>query len=267
MNRLTELENKSIHIIREAYAHYPEMGLLWSIGKDSTVLLWLCMKAFLGKLPFPVLHIDTSYKFKEMYEQRDKIAKTWGLDLRIAKNEAALADGMNPEKAGRLACCTALKTNALQAAIQKHGFQAILLGIRRDEHGIRAKERVFSPRNFNFHWDYKHQPLEIWEQYKKMGEGDHHYRIHPLLHWNEMDIWEYTRQEKLPVVNLYFSKEGKRFRSIGCERCCAPVDSNAKSLDEIVEELKTTTIAERSGRAQDKESAYMMQKLRSLGYM
>jgi sulfate adenylyltransferase subunit 2 len=267
VDHLTELENRSIYTIREAYNQYPNIALLWSIGKDSTVLLWLCLKAFMGKLPFPVLHIDTSYKFKQMYEQRDRLAKEWGFEVIVAKNEAALADGMNPEKAGRLACCTALKTNALQNAITAHGWQAIILGIRRDEHGIRAKERVFSPRNFNFQWDYKNQPMEIWEQYKKMGETDHHYRVHPILSWTEMDIWQYTQRENLPVVDLYFSKNGKRFRSIGCERCCQPVDSNAKTMAEVVEELKTTKISERAGRAQDKESAYMMQKLRSLGYM
>src|SRR5579864_1414160 len=143
MDRLSQLENNSIYTIREAYTHYPSMALLWSIGKDSTVLLWLCLKAFMGKLPFPVLHIDTSYKFKEMYRQRDKLVKEWGLNLIVAKNEQALADGMNPEKAGRLACCMALKTTALQNAIRQHHLDAILLGIRRDEHGIRAKERVF----------------------------------------------------------------------------------------------------------------------------
>ncbi len=267
MDRLSELENQSIYVIREATHQYPSTALLWSIGKDSTVLLWLCLKAFLGKLPFPVLHIDTSYKFAEMYRQREKIVRQFGLKLIVAKNEAALAGGMNPEKEGRLACCTALKTNALQTAIKDNNLQAIILGIRRDEHGIRAKERVFSPRNFNFHWDYKRQPMEIWEQYKRLTEEDHHFRIHPILSWTEMDIWNYIQRENIPVVDLYFSKEGKRFRSIGCERCCAPVDSNAKSLDEIVEELRTSKTSERAGRAQDKESAYMMQKLRSLGYM
>ncbi len=267
MDHLTELENRSIYTIREAYQQYLKLGLLWSIGKDSTVLLWLCMKAFLGKPPFPILHIDTSYKFKEMYEQRDRLAKEWGFKVIVAKNEAALKDGMNPEKAGRLACCTALKTNALQTAIQENGFQAILLGIRRDEHGIRAKERVFSPRNFNFHWDYKNQPMEIWEQHKRQEDAEHHFRVHPILNWTEMDIWQYTQREKLPVVDLYFSRKGKRFRSIGCERCCQPVDSLAKTVPEVIEELRTTKTAERSGRAQDKESAYMMQKLRSLGYM
>lgn len=266
-DRLTHLENQSIYTIREAYANYPQSALLWSIGKDSTVLLWLCLKAFLGKLPFPVLHIDTSYKFKKMYEQRDRLVKEWGLNLIVARNEEALSQGMNPEKEGRLACCTALKTNALQKAIDANNLKAIILGIRRDEHGIRSKERVFSPRKFNFKWDYKNQPMEIWEQHKSLGEEDHHFRIHPILSWTEMDIWLYTQREKLPIVDLYFSSEGRRFRSIGCERCCQPIESSAKNLEEVLLELKTTTTSERAGRAQDKESAYMMQKLRSLGYM
>jgi sulfate adenylyltransferase subunit 2 len=267
MDRLTTLENKSIYIIREAAHNYPRMALLWSIGKDSSALLWLALKAFFGKLPFPVLHIDTSYKFPEMIEQRDRLAKQLGLNLIVAQNKTALANGMSPEKEGRLACCTALKTNALQQAVHDNQFQALLLGIRRDEHGIRAKERIFSPRNFNFHWDYKHQPMEVWEQFKRPTEQDHHVRVHPLLDWGEKDIWAYVQREKIPMVSLYFSQNGKRFRSIGCERCCAAVDSQAKNLEEIMIELETTTTAERAGRAQDKESAYMMQKLRSLGYM
>lgn len=267
MDRLKTLENQSIYIIREAAHQYPKSALLWSIGKDSSTLLWLALKAFLGKLPFPVLHIDTSYKFKQMYEQRDQMARKLGLNLIVARNEQALADGMNPEKEGRLACCTALKTNALQMAVRDHKFEALLLGIRRDEHGIRAKERVFSPRNFNFQWDYRNQPMEIWEEYNRSAKDDHHIRVHPLLDWSEKDIWAYVQREKIPMVDLYFAKEGKRFRSIGCERCCAAVESNARNVDEIVAELETTKTAERAGRAQDKESAYMMQKLRSLGYM
>jgi len=267
MDRLTELENKSIYVIREAFHHYPSTAALWSIGKDSTVLLWLCLKAFMGKLPFPVIHIDTSYKFKEMYKQRDMLAKKWGFEVIVAKNTEALAQGMSPESKGRLACCTALKTNALQSVIKERNLQAIFLGIRRDEHGIRSKERVFSPRNFNFQWDYQQQPLEVWEQHKKMGETDHHFRVHPILDWTELDIWQYTKREDLPIVSLYYANKGKRFRSIGCERCCAPVVSDASNLDEIIQDLKTTKVSERSGRAQDKESAYMMQKLRSLGYM
>jgi len=267
MNHLDILENNSIYTIREAYNQHPNMALLWSIGKDSTTLLWLCLKAFLGKLPFPVLHIDTSYKFKKMYEQRDRLAKELGLNLIVAQNEEALAAGMNPEKEGRFNCCTALKTNALKMAIEENNLKAILLGIRRDEHGIRAKERVFSPRNFNFKWDYKNQPMEIWEQFKKGDKEGEHIRVHPLLSWTELDIWLYTQRENIPVVDLYFTSEGQRFRSIGCERCCAPVASKANSLDAIIQEIRTTKEGERAGRAQDKESAFMMQKLRSLGYM
>jgi len=141
------------------------------------------------------------------------------------------------------------------------------LAIRRDEHGIRAKERYFSPRNTDFKWNYKDQPPELWDQYKSKSDEEQHIRIHPMLHWRELDIWEYIKREKIPITDLYFAKNGKRYRSIGCHTCCNPVESNASNVDEIVEELKTTKIAERSGRAQDKEKAYMMQKLRTLGYM
>lgn len=266
LSQLDKLENQSIFIIREAYSQFKNVAMLWSIGKDSTTLLWLVRKAFYGKLPFPVLHIDTTYKFKEIYTFREKYAKEWGLNLIVAKNEEALAEGMSPD-AGAFKCCNALKTIALKQAIAKHGFRALYLGIRRDEHGIRAKERVFSPRDEEFEWDYKNQPPELWDQYKTKAAEEEHIRVHPLLGWREIDIWEYVKRENIPVNELYFAKEGKRFRSIGCETCCEPVDSNADTIDSVVEELKTTKISERSGRAQDKESDYMMQKLRSLGYM
>jgi sulfate adenylyltransferase subunit 2 len=266
MDHLDELESKSIYIIREAYKQYKNIAVLWSIGKDSTALVWLCRKAFYGKIPFPVQHLDTSYKFKEIYEFRDRYAKEWGLKLAVDRNEKALAAGMGKKK-GALACCGALKTEALKQAIAKRGYRAMLLGIRRDEHGIRAKERYFSPRNIDFQWNYKDQPPELWDQYKSRQEEEQHLRIHPMLHWTEYDIWAYTLREKIPVVPLYFAKNGKRYRSIGCEPCCKPIDSNADTVEKIVEELRTTKIAERSGRSQDKEQAYMMQKLRSLGYM
>ncbi len=267
MDYLDELESKSIYIIREAYSQFRRIALLWSIGKDSTTLLWMIRKAFYDQIPFPVLHIDTSYKFKEIYEYRDAKAKEWGLKLLVARNDQALAAHMNPKTNDKLACCTALKTEALKLAIERHKFKALLLGIRRDEHGIRAKERYFSPRDQDFNWDYKNQPPELWDQYKSKQSDEDHIRVHPLLHWTELDIWEYVRREKIPVVSLYFARNGRRFRSIGCESCCAPVVSEADSVAKVVEELKTTTLAERSGRAQDKESAYIMQKLRSLGYM
>lgn len=265
MDHLDYLESESIYIIREAYKQFKNLAMLWSIGKDSTCLLWLVRKAFYGKIPFSVLHIDTSYKFPEMIQYRDRKAQEWGLNLTVAQNEKAIKEGMGPQS--KLACCTALKTEALKQAIDQHRFSALLLGIRRDEHGIRAKERVFSPRNQEFKWDYKNQPPELWDQYKSKQTDEQHIRVHPILHWTEVDIWEYIKRENIPIIPLYFSKEGKRYRSIGCQCCCNPVDSNASNVEEVVQELKTTTTSERAGRAQDKESAYMMQKLRSLGYM
>jgi len=265
MDYLDQLESKSIYIIREAYKQFKDLACLWSIGKDSTVLLHLCRKAFYGKLPFPCVHIDTSYKIPEIYEFRDKYAKEWDLKLVIGKNEEAIASGMGPKS--KLACCTSLKTNALKDTIAEKGYKALLLGIRRDEHGIRAKERVFSPRDQEFKWDYKDQPPELWDQYKSKQRDEQHIRVHPLLHWTEIDVWRYVRRENIPIVSLYFAKDGKRYRSIGCAPCCNPVASEATNVDEMITELETTDVAERSGRAQDKESAYIMQKLRALGYM
>lgn len=269
MNRQThldKLENQSIFIIREAYSQFRDVAMLWSIGKDSTCLMWLVRKAFFGKVPFPIVHIDTSFKFKEIYEFRAKYAQQWGLNLMVARNEAAIEKGMCPD-CGKFDCCNELKTIALKQAIAKYNFKALFLGIRRDEHGIRAKERVFSPRDEDFEWDYKNQPPELWDQYKTKAAKDEHIRVHPILGWREIDIWDYIKRENIPVPSLYFAKNGKRFRSIGCETCCGPVDSDADTIDKIVEELKTSKISERSGRAQDKEDDYMMQKLRTLGYM
>ncbi len=268
MDRLTKLENETIYIVREAWSQFKKVALLWSIGKDSTTLLWLCRKAFLGKIPFPVMHLDTTYKFPEIYEFRDKYAKDWGLNLIVAKNEEALAYGMGPDKGTKLQCCNELKTDNLKKAIAKYGFRALYLAIRRDEHGIRAKERFFSPReNTSFQWNYKDQPPELWDQYKTKAKDEEHLRIHPMLGWREIDIWEYIRRENIPMVSLYFAKDGKRYRSIGCAPCCNPIDSVADTLDKIIEELKANPASERAGRAQDKENTYTMQKLRSLGYM
>ncbi len=152
--------------------------------------------------------------------------------------------------------------------IEKRGFNALFLAIRRDEHTIRAKERYFSPRTKNFQWNYFEQPLEMWNQFYKLKDSsDDHARIHPVLGWREIDIWRYIKKEKLPVTSLYFAKNGKRYRSIGCECCCQGIASNANTIDKIIKELEITQIAERSGRSQDKEQSFMMQKLRSLGYM
>lgn len=264
---LREWENKTLFIIREAAAQFKNIAILWSMGKDSTALLWLCRKAFLGKIPFPAIHIDTGFKFPEMYKFRDQIVKKWNINLIIAKNTSALKARVDPEKSGRFQCCTELKTDALKQCLKQYGFDAFLLAIRRDEHGIRAKERYFSPRNKEFRWEYKNQPPELWDLFKGVSKRGVHYRIHPLLHWDELDIWRYIKQERIPINPLYFSKNGRRYRSLGCMPCTVPIDSNALTINEIIKELQTTTMPERAGRAQDKEKAYMMQKLRSLGYM
>jgi len=266
ISEINDLENKSLYIIREAYAEFKRPAVLWSTGKDSTAALWLCRKAFFGKIPFPVIHIDTGHKFKQMYEFRDRIAADWGLDLIVAENKEARRVGVGP-RSGKFECCTRLKTQALITCLEQYRFDALILAIGRDEHGIRAKERYFSPRDEDFKWDYRNQPLEMWDQYQSISEDKTHTRVHPILHWRELDVWEYVKQEKLPVNPMYFAEDGQRYRSLGCEPCTFPIDSDAGNIDEIVEELRTTRIAERSGRAQDKEKAFTMQKLRALGYM
>lgn len=266
MDYLSELENRTIYILREAYSRFRNIALLWSVGKDSTTMLWLCRKAFFGKIPFPVIHIDTGFKFKEIYEFRDKYAKEWDLNLVISRNEKALKRRIGPEGA-KFQCCNALKTEALKLTLKNYGFQALLLAIRRDEHGIRAKERYFSPRDSVFNWDYQNQPAELWDLFKGIVAEGQHLRVHPMLHWTESDIWKYILKERIPAVDLYFAAEGRRYRSIGCAPCCCAVNSNADNIQKIIKELDTTKVAERSGRAQDKEDTYTMQKLRSLGYM
>lgn len=264
---LNDLENQTIYIIREAFAQFNKLAVLWSMGKDSTTMLWLCRKAFFGEIPFPVIHIDTGYKFKQMYQFREKIAKELGLELVIARNEEAIEAGVSPDKSDKLECCTKLKTEALKNYIEEQGFDALILAIRRDEHGIRAKERYFSPRDEDFKWDYKDQPLEMWDQFQGLLGAGTHMRIHPILHWRELDVWEYVRREGIPVNPMYFAKNGRRYRSLGCEPCTLPIESKATTIDQVVEEIRTTKIAERSGRAQDKEKTFTMQKLRALGYM
>lgn len=266
MENLRRLEEKSIFIIREAARQFKKIGVLWSMGKDSTTTVWLCRKAFLGTVPFPVIHIDTGYKFPEMYAFRDKLVKQWGLKLLVAENKKAKTQGMGP-KLGKLECCTVLKTEALKILVEEEKFDALILAIRRDEHGIRAKERYFSPRDKNFSWDYQNQNPEIWEIYRHFSDSRTHIRVHPLLHWTELDVWEYIQKERILVNPMYFSQNGLRYRSLGCMPCTYPVKSQAKTIDQIIQELKKTKISERSGRAQDKEKAFMMQKLRMLGYM
>jgi len=265
-NYLSSLEDESVFIIREAYSKMKNLALLWSMGKDSTVLLHLVRKAFLGSCPIPLVHIDTSYKIPEMITWRDEYVRRHNLRLIVGMNTEALKEGMGPGQ-GRLTCCTALKTQPLVSVVNKHEIQALLVGIRRDEEGSRGKERVASPRSDTASWTYKEQPAEIWNYYNLHLPASVHVRIHPLLHWTEADVWEYIRGENLEIMPLYFSQNGRRYRSLGCYPCTGDIESNATTVDQIIEELKNSTTTERAGRAQDKADSYAMQKLRSAGYM
>ena len=266
MNHLDILEAESIYIIREAYKKLGKLGMLWSIGKDSTVLLWLAKKAFYGHCPFPFIHVDTTHKIPEMIEYRDRVAKELNLDLIVHTNEEAIKAGIGPHS-GRLKCCKALKTEGLQQVVKKYGFDGLIVGVRRDEEGSRSKERVFSERNKDYEWDYSKQPPELWDQFKTDFPKGNHIRVHPLLQWSELDIWEYIKRENIPIIDLYFAKNGERYRSLGCAPCTGKIKSDADTLDKIIEELKNTTTGERAGRAQDQEDSYAMQKLRKDGYM
>ena len=293
MEHLDRLEATSIHIIRESYANFKNLGMLWSIGKDSTVLLWLVKKAFFGHVPFPLIHIDTHYKIPEMIEYRDRLTKEWHLNMVVGVNEEALAQKATfPDgNVDRITCCRNLKTQALKSTLDGTGkryvfnhekgfyeldksheaFTAIILGIRSDEEGSRSKERYFSPRNASNEWNVGDQPPEFWNQFKTDFAPGTHLRIHPLLDWTELNIWEYIEREKIPTVSLYYDHgSGKRYRSLGCYPCTFPVESTAKNVPEIIEELKSgkfAKIAERSGRAQDKDDGGGLETLRKDGYM
>jgi sulfate adenylyltransferase subunit 2 len=293
MDHLEQLENTSIHILREAYASFKSLGMLWSIGKDSTVMLWLVRKAFFGHVPFPLIHIDTFYKIPEMIEYRDRLTKEWKLTMIYGVNESALKEKKTfPDgNVDRITCCRLLKTEALKATISGEGrryrfnhekggyeieanteaFQGIIAGARSDEEGSRSKERYFSPRDKQNQWDIGAQPPEFWNQYKTDFAPHTHVRIHPLLDWTELNIWEYIKREKIPTVSLYYNQgSGKRYRSLGCYPCTFPIDSESRTVDEIIEELrsgKLKNIAERSGRAQDKDDGGGLETLRREGYM
>ncbi|MBW4801895.1 sulfate adenylyltransferase subunit CysD [Loigolactobacillus coryniformis] len=266
MDHLDELEAESIYIFREAYKNLGKLGLLWSIGKDSTVLLWLVRKAFYGHTPFSFIHVDTSFEMPEVIEYRDRVAAELGLDLIVYTNQDAVDQGMNP-KLGRLMCCGALKTVALNQVVKKFGFDGLIVGVRQDEEGSRSKERIFSERNQQDKWDYTNQPPELWDEFKTDFPKGNHIRVHPLLHWTELDIWEYIKREGIPIIDLYFAKNHQRYRSLGCAPCTGTIESDASNVSEIIDELKQTKISERAGRAQDQEDAYAMQKLRQSGYM
>lgn len=293
MNHLTKLENKSVHIIREAYSELKNLCMLWSVGKDSTVMLWLARKAFFGHIPFSLVHIDTSYKIPEMIEYRDRLAKKFRIDMIYGENRQAIkAKQTFPDgNATRLECCRALKTEALRNTLSgtwpryrmnhetgfyeldenTEPFTGVIVGVRSDEEGSRSKERYFSPRDRNNDWDIGDQPPEFWNQYKTEFAPGTHVRIHPLLDWTELNIWEYIEKENIPTVSLYYNQgDGKRYRSLGCEACTSPICSESKNVKEIIKELKTgklSNIAERSGREQDKEDGGGLEELRRRGYM
>ncbi len=270
MHHLEELENQSVFIMREAFNKFENLAMLWSIGKDSTVLLWLARKAFFGHVPFPLVHIDTSYKIPSMIEYRDRLARDWNLNLVVGMNKKQLDSGITyPNgKATRVECCGTLKKDALKQLLDEKNYTGVIVGVRRDEEPTRAKERYFSPRDKNMEWNVEDQPPELWDQFKTDFDPGTHIRIHPLLHWTELNIWEYIEKENIPIIPLYFSnKEGKRYRSLGCYPCTGNIDSKASTVKEIIEELRNTKVPERAGRAQDQESEDAFEKLRRDGYM
>jgi len=264
MDRLDELEAQSIFIFREAFARLQRTALLWSLGKDSNVMIWLARKAFFGRVPFPVMHVDTGRKFPQMYAFRDRYAKEWRLELLL--ESCPPVDSIDPTlpPAARSA---ARKTEGLKAALGKYGFDGLYAGIRRDEEPTRAKERVFSPRGIQGGWDVRDQPPEFWDQFNASPSAGAHLRVHPILHWTEIDIWAYTRREGIPIVPLYLATRGQRYRSLGDADITFPVESNASTIDEIIVELASTKISERSGRAMDHESEDAFERLRTSGYL
>lgn len=277
LSHLQALEAQSISILREAAYHIPKLAMLWSFGKDSTVMIWLAKKAFLGRIPFPLIHCDTELEMDEVYAYRDHYKKEWELNLISHLCPPYEQTDASLPHAARVA---ARKTLGLREAIEKHQLQGIIAGIRRDEEGTRAKERIFSPRSLDGEWDVKSQPPEFWDQYNTHFSPGTHVRIHPLLHWTEIDIWRYIEAESIPVVPLYYARKyaefeernfgGKlmRFRSIGEKGITWPIESSADTIEAIIEELKHTRVSERSGRpmgADEDESSF--ERLRAAGYM
>ena len=295
MTHLQQLEAESIHIIREVAAEFERPVMLYSVGKDSSVMLRLAQKAFHpGKIPFPLLHVDTTYKFPEMITFRDQMAKDLGFELRVHTNQAAIDEGCEPFGYGTQKCCALLKTQALLDALRSGEYDAAFGGARRDEEKSRAKERVYSFRDSFGQWDPKNQRPELWNIYNaKVNKGES-IRVFPLSNWTELDVWQYIYMENIPVVPLYFAKEreivvregqlipidprfptprgGKvekvmcRFRTLGCIPCTGAVRSSAKSIPEIIEEMMTVRISERSTRVIDHDAEGSMEMKKREGY-
>lgn len=264
LSYLDELEAQTIYILREAFNRISPLGMLWSIGKDSTALLWMVRKAFFGHVPIPMIQLDTAMELPEVYEFRDWITKEWGLNLvvEMCPPEEDMDQTLPP--ASRAA---ARKTEGLRNLLARDKYHGMLVGIRRDEQSMRAKERVFSPRSLDGAWDFRDQPPEFWDQYKTEFPDGVHVRIHPLLHWTELDIWRYTKREGIPIVPLYLSQNGKRYRSLGEKNITFPIDSTAATIDDIIAELEVTRTPERAGRAMDHEAEDSFERLRASGYM
>jgi len=296
LTHLQRLEAESIHILREVVAECERPVMLYSIGKDSSVLLHLAMKAFHpAKPPFPLLHVDTTWKFREMIAFRDATAKQLGLNLLVHINQDGLARGIGPFTHGSAVHTDVMKTQSLKQALDHYGFDAAFGGARRDEEKSRAKERVVSFRSAQHRWDPKRQRPELWRLYNtRKGKGES-LRVFPLSNWTELDIWQYIYMEQIPIVPLYFSKERPvvqrdgalimvddermplregerpdmrwvRFRTLGCYPLTGAVESRAATLPEIIQEMLLTTSSERQGRVIDHDSAASMEKKKQEGY-
>jgi sulfate adenylyltransferase subunit 2 len=296
LDHLRELEAESIHIIREVAAEFQNPVMLYSIGKDSQVMLHLARKAFApGRLPFPVLHIDTTWKFREMYAFRDRVAAEAGFRLLVHKNEEALAAGINPFDHTSQKYTHALKTQALLQAIERHGFDAALGGARRDEERSRAKERVYSFRDKAGQWDPKNQRPELWNLYNPRVDKGESMRVFPLSNWTELDVWRYVLEERIEVVPLYFARERPvvsrggnlimvddarmrllpgevpqprrvRFRTLGCYPLSGAIESSASSVAEILDEMLRSRASERQGRMIDHDEDASMELKKREGY-
>jgi sulfate adenylyltransferase subunit 2 len=294
--QLRRLEAESIGIIREVAAEFRNPVMLYSIGKDSGVMLHLAMKAFYpSKLPFPLLHVDTGWKFRDMIRHREQIVARYGVKLLVYTNAEGVARGINPITSGSQLHTQVMKTEALKQALDKWDFDAAFGGARRDEEKSRAKERVFSFRSAGHVWDPRNQRPELWNLYNTRIAKGETIRVFPLSNWTELDIWQYTRAEAIPVVPLYFAaprpvvkREGLlimrdddrmpllpgeveetrqvRFRSLGCYPLSAAIESDAQSLDDIIAEMMATRTSERSGRLIDNDEAASMERKKREGY-
>lgn len=295
LSHLRALEAESIHIIREVAAEFEKPCLLYSIGKDSSVLLRLAQKAFYpGKIPFPLVHIDTTYEYPEMIQFRDWYAREIGAELIVYTNEKAVAAGANPYDLGTSKCCNLLRTRALVEGLKSYGFDAALGGARRDEEKSRAKERVFSLRDPHGQWDPKNQRPELWNLYNGLINKGESVRVFPLSNWTEFDVWQYIHEDRIPIVPLYFAKPRQvavrgntviplesnvkllpdekpqtvmcRMRSLGCTPCSGAIRSEADTIPKIIDELKEFRRSERENRVIDHDQEGSMELKKREGY-